>query len=135
VPVINRMATVQVLPLNNYATGTHGPFGPVEVASDVTSILFNILCNSTAQPTIWPNVTTVLTTTPEVSTDAGVTWTEAGKSVTPGGPHTSKFGTELQSILSGGSLPAQVGNTPRQYRVTLAITGGPLRSSATVEVN
>lgn len=128
------MATVQVLPLGNYPNGTR-ELGPVDVASDVTSILFNILCNSSTQPTIWPNVTTVLTITPEVSTDGGVTWVEAGKSVTPGGPHTSKTGAELQSVLSGGSLPPQVGGTLRQYRVTIDITGGPLRPSASVEVN
>jgi hypothetical protein len=128
------MATIQVLPLNNYANGTRQS-SAIEVASDVTSIDFNILCNSAAQPTIWPSITTVLTITPEVSTDGGVTWNEAGKSTTPGGPHNDKFGNPLQSVLSGGSLPAQIGATPRQYRVTTEITGGPLRSSASVEVN
>lgn len=128
------MPTIQVLPLANYANGSRTS-NPIEVAANVTSIDFNILCNSTAQPTIWPNITTVLTVTPEVSIDGGLTWIESGKSTTPGGPHTSKNGGELQSVQGGGSLPAQVGNTPRQYRVTTDIVGGPLRSSATIEVN
>lgn len=131
--VLQKMASLPVLTLANYANGTRTST-PVEVAADVTSIDFNILCNSTLQPTIWPNVTTVLDIKPEVSTDGGLTWIEAGRSVTPGGPHTSKNGGELQSVQSGGSLPAQVGSVPRQYKVTTVITGGPLRSSASIEV-
>ena len=132
--VVQKMATVQVLPLSNYANGSRTS-PSIEVASDVTSIDFNIRCCTAADPTIWPNESTVLTITPEVSTDDGATWVEAGASVTTGGTHVDKFGNELQSVQSGGSLPAQVGDTPRLYRVSTLITGGPLRSSATVEVN
>jgi hypothetical protein len=128
------LSTIQVLPLANYANGSRTS-SAIEVASDVTSIDFNILCNSSVNPTVWPNLSTVLAITPEVSVDGGVTWVEAGASNTPGGPHLTKTGGELLSVLSGGFIPLQVGNTPRQYRVTTVITGGPLRSSATVEVN
>lgn len=133
-PVIQPMASIQVLPLGNYANGTR-VMGPVDIADNVTSVLFSIACNTVANPTIWPLVTTVLDIKPEVSVDGGLTWIEAGRSVTPGGPHTTKSGGELQTVMSGGSLPAPASGITRQYRVTTIISGGPLRASATVEVN
>lgn len=128
------MSSVVILPLANYANGQQTA-GPVDIANDVTSVDFNILCNSVAQPLIWPLITTVLDILPEVSTDGGSTWVEAGHSITPGGPHNDKFGNPLQSVLSGGGIPAVVGGVTRKYRVTTTITGGPLRSSVTLEVN
>lgn len=128
------MASVQVLPLNNYANGSR-QLGPIDIASDVTSVLFNIQRCTTATPTIWPDVNTTLDIIPEVSQDGGITWIEAGKTTNVGGIQLSKFGTELGFSLSGGGLPAEVGGITRKYRVTTVIAGGPLRTSATVEVN
>lgn len=127
------MSSVTVLPLGNYANGTR-VMGPIDIANDVTSVLFSIACNTVANPTIWPNVTTVLDIKPEVSVDGGLTWIESGRSVTPGGPHLNKTGGELQTVASGGNLPPPVNGITRQYRITTIITGGPLRSSATAEV-
>lgn len=127
------MASVQVLPLNNYANGTR-VLGPLDLASDVTSVLFSIQRCTTATPTIWPNVSTKLTITPEVSLDGGSTWIEAGKTTNEGGISFFK-GSELAFCPSGGGLPEEVGGITRQYRVTTLISGGPLRTSATVEVN
>jgi len=130
--VIQRMASVQVLPLGNYANGTR-TLGPLDVADDVTSVDISIARCTTATPTIWPNASTVLTITPEVSVDGGATWIEAGKSVSAGGIAISgRTGQEVAVSRSGGSLPAGVN---RKYRVTVVIAGGPLRSSATVEVD
>lgn len=126
------MASVQVLPLGNYPNGTRN-LGPVDIADDVTSVDISIARCTTATPAIWPNESTVLTITPEVSVDGGVTWIEAGKSVSAGGIVVSgRTGQEVAVSRSGGSLPA---GTNRRYRVTVQITGGPLRSSATVEVD
>ena len=38
-PAVKRMSSVQVLSLGNYPTGIHGPFGPVDIADDVTSVV------------------------------------------------------------------------------------------------
>lgn len=127
------MASVQVLPLNNYANGTRN-LGPIDVASDVTTIDFSIQRCTTATPTIWPNITTTLEITPEVSLDGGVTWVEAGKSTSAGGISTF-HGAEVAFALSGGYIPPEVGGVTRKYRVTTVIAGGPLRTSASVEVN
>lgn len=128
------MASVQVLPLATYPSGPRS-FGPIDIANDVTSIDFTIACRTTADPTIWPNITTVLTITPWVSVDGGLTWVEAGKSVTPGGIHIGKNGTELSSVASGGFIPPVVNGITRKFKLDLDIVGPPLRSSATVEVN
>ena len=132
--VIHKMASVSVLPLNNYANGTR-QLGPIDLASDVTSVLFSIQRCTTATPTVWPNASTTLEIIPEVSLDGGVTWIEAGRTTNVGGIQLSKFGTELAFALSGGYLPAEVGGVTRQYRVQTTIAGGPLRTSASVEVN
>jgi hypothetical protein len=131
VPVIQRMASVQVLPLANYANGTR-VLGPIDIADDVSSVDISIARCTTPTPTIWPNASTVVTITPEVSIDGGVSWSEAGKSVSGGGISIGRSGSEIPFSLSGGSLPAGTG---RKYRCTVDIAGGPLRSSATVEVN
>ena len=132
--VIHKMASVSVLPLGNYANGTR-QLGPIDLASDVTSVLFSIQRCTTATPTVWPNASTTLEIIPEVSLDGGVTWIEAGRTTNVGGIQLSKFGTELAFALSGGYLPAEVGGVTRQYRVQTTIAGGPLRTSASVEVN
>lgn len=126
------MASVQVLPLNNYANGTRN-LGPLDIASDVTVIDFNIQRCTTATPTIWPNASTTLVITPEVSLDGGATWIEAGKSTNVGGISLFR-GTEVAFARSGGFIPPEVNGITRQYRVSTLIAGGPLRTSATVEV-
>lgn len=107
--------------------------GPVDLASDVTSVLFSIQRCTTATPTIWPNVSTTLEIIPEVSLDGGASWIEAGRTTNVGGISLFK-GTELAFSMSGGYLPAEVNGVTRQYRVQTTIAGGPLRTSATVEV-
>lgn len=131
-PKVTRVSSVQVLPLANYPNGTR-VLGPIDFADDVTSVDFSIARCTTATPTIWPNVSTTLDVVPEVSVDGGVTWTEAGAFHSYGGIASGKGGVgEAAFTIGGGSLPA---GTNRQYRVTVTIGGGPLRSSATVEVN
>lgn len=126
------MTNVVVLPLNDYANGTRS-FGPIDIATDVTSILFNVQRCTTATPTVWPSSSTKLTITPEVSTDGGVSWIEAGRTTNEGGIQTFK-GSELTFSRSGGGLPAEVGGVTRKYRVTTDVTGGPIRTSMSVDV-
>lgn len=133
--VIQRMASIEVLPLGNY-NGTHvlGGATGIQVADDVTSVDISIARCTSATPTIWPNASTVLDIKPEVSCDDGVTWIESGRSISPGGISFIK-GQQAAFSISGGSLPPAVNGIARRYRCTVAITGGPLRSSMTVEVN
>lgn len=132
-PTIPRMTNVTVLPLGTYPAGTR-VLGPIDIADDVTSILFSILCNTVANPGIWPNVTTVLDMKHEVSQDGGATWIESGRSVTPGGPHLNKTGGELQSVASGGNLPPPVNGITRKWKLTAVSTGPDLVTSASAVV-
>lgn len=126
------MSSVQVLPLANYPNGTH-VLGPVDFADDVTSVDISIARCTTANPTIWPNASTVVVVSPEVSLDGGSTWGGAGGFTSNGGIFVSaKTGLEVPTTIGGGGIPA---GSDRKYRCTVVITGGPLRSSATVEVN
>jgi hypothetical protein len=126
------MSSVQVLPLGNYANGVHGPFGPIDIADDVISVDISIARCTTATPTIWPNASTIVDVLPEISVDGGTTWSEAGRATSNGGISFGKGGVEVANMLAGGSLPQ---TTARKYRVTVTISGGPLRSSASIEVN
>lgn len=124
------MASVQVLPLANYPNGTHTS-GIIDIADDVTSVDFNIQRCTTATPTIWPNASTILVIAPEVSVDGGP-FIANGSSSSSGGIGFDKHGGEAAFTLAGGSLPPGIN---RRYRVSAIITGGPLRSTATIEVN
>lgn len=125
------MSSVEVLPLADYPNGTQ-TLGPIEIADDVTSVDFSIARCTTATPDLWPIVTTILEVVPEISTDSGSSWTEAGAFTSEGGIAHGKGGIEVPYSIGGGSLPT---GTNRLYRVTLTISGGPLYSAATVEVN
>lgn len=129
-PKVNRMASVQILPLANYANGTRQS-SAMDIADDVTHVDFSIQRCTTATPTIWPNASTTLEIIPEVSLDAGVTWLEAGRSASAGGISRGKQGEEIAFAIGGGGLPPGIN---RQYRVRTIIAGGPLRSAATAEV-
>ena len=124
------MASVQVLPLANYANGTRN-IGPIDIADNVQSIDFNIQRCTTATPTIWPNSTTILDYASEMSIDGGP-WQPAGGFTASGGIGFDKQHNEAPFTLGGGTLIAGIN---RQYRATLTISGGPLRSTATAEVN
>lgn len=126
----------QVLPLASYPNGTRVlPLsGSVDIADNVREVYFDILCNSSVNPSVWPNVTTVLQSFPEISLDGGATWDGAGGSITPGGPHLGKHGEELLSVQSTASLPPAVNGITRKMRWTMTVTGGPLLASADIHV-
>jgi len=127
------MATVQLLPLGNYANGQQD-FGPIDVADDVTEILFGIQRCTTATPTVWPSSSTTVEIIPQVSTDGGATYVEAGRTMNAGGIQTFK-GTELAFSQSGGSLPPPANGITRKYKVSTIVAGGPIRTSLKVDVN
>lgn len=127
------MTSVTVLPLGTYPAGTR-VLGPIDIADDVANIIFAIRCNTVANPTFWPNPTTVLDIKHEVSQDNGATYIECGRSISPGGPHLNKTGGELQVVASSGNLPPAINGITRKYKVTVIISGPDLLSSATAEV-
>lgn len=123
------MASVQVLPLANYATGSHTA-GPIDIPDNVVSIDFSIQRCTTATPTIWPNASTILAVVPQISFDGGSTWIECGPSTQSGDIGFDKNHNEAPFSKGGGAIPA---GTNRKFKVVATIIGGPLRSTATVE--
>lgn len=128
------MASTVALPLGNYANQTR-VVGPFNVADGVTSMDFSIARCTSADLTIWPNASTTLSVKPEVSCDGEVTWIECGAFTSAGGIATGKNGQEAPFTIGGGSLPPPVNGVTRRGRFTITIAGGPLRSSATAELN
>lgn len=127
------MASVAVLPLGNYNNGTRN-FGPVDVPQGATSLDFSIQRCTTADNTIWPNATTTVEIIPEVSLDGEVTWIECGRFKSAGGIQVGKNG-EVPFAIGGGYIPPQVGAVTRRFRGTTIVTGGPIRTSMTLEVS
>lgn len=127
------MAVVRdvVLPLANYPNGTRTVTARV-IGDDATKLKLEIQRCTSAAPSIWPNASTQLQVDLEVSYDGGSTWLAAGGFGAAGGVHVSRGGTELPITFGRFGVPA---GTNRQLRATVTISGGPLRSSATLEVS
>lgn len=125
------MTTTTVLPLADYPNGTQS-FGPVAVADGVTVINLSLTRHTTATPTIWPNASTTLNLSSEISTDGGTTWRSFAGFGSNGGTAFNDDGTESAASSITLSLPAA---TNRQIRGTVTIAGGPLRSSGIITVS
>ena len=127
------MATTRTTVLNrgNYPSGTRS-IPERAVADDVRSIGFELARCTTAEPTLWPNVSTTVEVTVEVQYD-GV-WKPLGSWTAQGG-----IAEKQDSAKDGGgewdrsfcifTLPPGTG---RRIRGTANITNGPLRTEVTV---
>lgn len=114
-----------LFPLADYPNGTH--VITRTIPGQVNSITFSVLRCTSADNTIWPNDTTGLQVDCEVSYDNRVTWEPFGGFAANGG------------IVQGHSGEAPVskgtwyfpGPDTIDARLTLTVTGGPLRSEGT----
>lgn len=125
------MAKLRDLPLRNYPNGSVS-FGPYALGLDGGSLGFLIGRCTAADPSIWPNASTVLTFDVQFSFDGGTVYT------TPG----LYSGEMVGGIVSFPATPnsaagdfAESGYTwdwfperPTHMKGTVTITGGPLRS-------
>jgi hypothetical protein len=126
------MAKVRDLPLANYPNGTRTFIK--QTPNGLDGFLLEIGRCTAATPTIWPNTTTKLSIQVVPSYDGGVTFdptAEIGRAdITGGVKIDSKTGLEKPIYVFGGDFrPA-----PNAVKVTITITGGPLRSYADVTV-
>lgn len=124
------MAKVRTLafPLANY-NGVR-LIGARTIPDDTTVIRFELQRCTTIDPTIWPNASTEVEMGMEASFDDGGTWSPAGGFTAVGGIHILRSGAELATTsIDVGVLPG-IG---RQLRATFTITGGPCRTSGTIE--
>jgi hypothetical protein len=106
-------------------------YGPANVSNAVSDITIRIARCTTATPTFWPNDTTTLAVTIEVSVNGGAFQFCCGFE-SFGGINIGKGGQEATESVVQCSMP---GGINRQARATVVVTGGPLVSQLTVETS
>lgn len=117
------------LPLANYPNGPNAtPFRPIP--DDCTRVSVEVATCTTADPTIWPNVSTVLQLFIDVKFSDG-SILSAGSGECVGGIHPGLHGQEaaVRRVILDGLTPMP----NRSVRLRGEITGGPLRTFGTVE--
>lgn len=122
------MAKEVVAPLANYPNGTFN-WGPRNILDTDSRISFQVQRCTTADPTIWPNATTQLEIIVEQFSSGE--WREVCGVTAGGGINPGRVGGEAPTSGCAGDFFA---GTNRQIRGSIAITGGPLRSSGTIEI-
>lgn len=125
------MARQVALPLGTYADGTHA-FGPFNLQNSIWRLGADIQRCTTAEPTVWPNKSSTVAVTLELSFDGGATWQSGGGFTAEGGIHVKADGTELP--YSSFRFPVPAG-TQRRVRGTLTISNGPILSSVGVTLD
>lgn len=101
------------------------------VPANTHSLQFDLGLCTTADPTIWPNVSTTVDIALEVSYDNKATWVGGGgASGIQGGIHLMKDGVTEQT--QGGFI-AGFTNSPTHARGTVVVTNGPLVTFGSVQ--
>ena len=118
------------IPLANYANGTRS-FGPAALPANCSYVGLTLNRCTSADSTIWPNATTVVTVQMDFSFDGGTTFPpEASEQFTAsGGIISPKPGYELPASSAFWSFDTP----PTHARATVTISGGPLRTSGALQ--
>lgn len=119
------------LPLADYPNGTRATNFRA-IPDDATRISVEVARCTTADPTIWPNASTHLDLSIDLSTDGGLTFLRATSGGIAGGIQPGLHGGEaaVTRITMSGIPPG----TGRSVRLSGTISGGPLRTQGTVEI-
>jgi hypothetical protein len=121
------MSTTTLFPLANYPNGTQvADAQPIDDTSG--EIQVSVARCTSADNTIWPNTSTTLALTADISMDGGATYSNLFTFSAFGGIQLRK-GVEVPQSFVSTSLPP---GTNRLGRFTATIAGGPLRSSGTL---
>jgi len=120
------------LPLANYPNGTRSTTWR-SLTPDITRASVEVQRCTSADPTIWPNVTTSLDLTIDFSLDGGTTIAlSATSGHVVGGIQPGLHGTEADvTRITLIDIPA---GANRAIRLTGTIAGGPLRTQGTIEL-
>lgn len=125
------MPEITVAPLANYPNQVR-EFGPLTVQNGVTEIGFRLRRCTSADLSVWPNESTTVDITVEMSRDNGQTWQPLFEFTAAGGIVSDRQGNEAQ--WSGGLTPVTAA-PQRRIRGSIVIDGGPLRSELVAIVN
>jgi hypothetical protein len=120
------------LPLANYPNGSRAtPFRAIP--DDCTRVSVEVARCTTADPTIWPNVSTALDLNIDISLDGGQTVAFSAQSGhIVGGIQKGLHG--LEAAVTRITLDGLTPGPNRAARLSGNITGGPLRTFGTVEI-
>lgn len=122
------------IPLGNYANGVY-PFGPIATPNGLNAFKVSMGSCTTADPTIWPNASTVVALDLQFSYDNGATYTPAGgngASFTGGIKVDTKTGLEIpEKAYSVRFNPDE----PDHFKGTITVTGGPVRTYVDVTLD
>jgi hypothetical protein len=120
------------LPLANYPNGTRSTAWRT-IPNAATYAGVELARCTSADPTTWPSASTMVDLTIEISLDGGNTVAlSATSGQCPGGIVPGKGGGDAP--LTRIALQPLPGGTNRMVRITATVTGGPIRTSGTVEI-
>jgi hypothetical protein len=126
------MARTLDLPLGNYPNGTRSTAWR-SIPDAATYAGVELARCTSANPAIWPNASTMVDLTIDISMDGGNTVAlSATTGQCPGGIVPGKGGGDAP-ITRIALQPLPVG-TNRMVRITATVSGGPIRTSGTVEI-
>jgi hypothetical protein len=119
------------LPLANYPNGSRSTSFR-SIPDNATRISVEVARCTTADPTIWPNASTMLDLSIDLSTDGGNTFLRATSGQIAGGIQPGLHGQEATvTRISMVDIPPGTG---RSVRLSAVISGGPLRTFGTIEI-
>jgi hypothetical protein len=125
----------RALNVGNYPSG-QSELPSTALPDWANSLGIEIMRCTSADPTIWPNASTVVTLHVELSRDNGVTWPTIlfEGSVSGGIEIHNKTGLEVQSLRFDTPIPPELGVT-RRVRGYMDIANGPCRTTMFISLD
>jgi hypothetical protein len=125
----------RALNVGNYPSG-QSELPSTALPDWANSLGIEIMRCTSADPTIWPNASTVVTLHVELSRDNGATWPTIlfEGSVSGGIEIHNKTGLEVQSLRFDTPIPPELGVT-RRVRGYMDIANGPCRTTMFISLD
>jgi hypothetical protein len=119
------------LPLNNYPNGARSTAWRA-IPDSATYISIELARCTSADPTIWPNPSTMVDLTIELSMDGGASvYIRNTEGQIPGGIMPGIGGEATRTRIALWPIPP---GTNRMVRIAASVSGGPIRTSGTIEI-
>lgn len=131
-PKVQSLSKTRSIPLGNYPNGTYDR-GPFATPNGLDGFDIRIGRCTSADPTIWPNATTVVTIDLQVSFDGGDTFSPLGanRAVLAGGIESQRGVEIAESIVSWRFSPDE----PTHLKLQVKVEGGPIKTYMDVTIN
>jgi hypothetical protein len=119
------MPKTRQIPLGDYPSGTRS-FGPIATPNGLAGFDVRIGRCTSVDPTIWPNLATIVKLDLQFSYDGGVTYTPLGANSWEGGGGIAvgRDGEVPEAVLSWRFKPDE----PTHFKAQITVTNGPIRT-------